>query len=1224
MKALKPLLVLSLLVLLNACATHKKQILNKKLFVKKSNISHTFYLIGDAGNTDLNKESKALSLFESFLRDADENSTAIFLGDNIYEKGMPSKDIKGRALAEHRIQTQIDAVKNFKGQAVFIPGNHDWYSGVAGLKRQEKFIENALGKNTFLPENGCPIEKIHITEKLELIIVDSHWYITDWDKDPTINDDCEIKTRDRFLDEFSSLIKKARGKTTIVAIHHPMFTNGSHGGQYSFKSHISPLPVLGSLKNLIRTTSGVSNADLSNTHYNDLKKRLVTLAQHNDKVVFVSGHDHNLQYLIEDGVHQIVSGSGSKQTPIRAKGSSMFGTSDKGFARLEIYSDGSSKVDFYSIDNGINSIYSSQVFPSDDMTGELNFSSEFPTEVAASIYSKKETQKSGFHRFLFGERFRELYSTDVKVPTVNLDTLFGGLKPIRKGGGNQSKSLRLEDKNGTQYVMRALRKSATQYLQAILFKDQYVEKEFDNTATEDLILDVFSGAHPYAPFIIGDLADAANVFHTNPTLYFIPKQNALGPYNNEFGDGLYMIEEHTSGGHSAKASFGFQDKLISTYDMIENIHKDEDLVLDEASYIRARLFDMLIGDWDRHQDQWRWIEFLENGKKVYRPMPRDRDQAFSKMADGFLLGAAVTFVPSAKLLRKYSNDLLDVKGVNFEPYPLDMELIHQSDKKIWDEQVKFIQEGITDEVIDRAFLNIPEEVRAFSIKEIKSKLQARRKNLQAISDRYYTLLNRYAVIKGTNKDDWFDIERLPDGETKVVAYRIKGGEKADKFHERIYQVDQTKEIWIYALDNDDVFRVFGSGDKPTKLRLVGGQNNDVYRIENGKRVTSYDYKSKPNTFESKKGKQKLTDNYKTNVYDFKKLKNNTNQFIPSIGLNPDDGFRIGFVDTYTTYGFERNPFAAQHKFKASYYFATNGFDFSYNGEFANIFDDVNLSFEAQFNSPNYAVNFFGFGNETINPEADESDGLDVDLDFNRVKIRTLKFVPSLIWRGHNNSLVRASISYESNKVEQTEGRFIATLPEEDPVFDSQDFYGAELSYSFENQDDKVYPTVGMNFLITAGYKNNIVTEKGFGYLIPELGFNYKLEPSGHLVLATKFLGHVNLGNNFEFYQGATLGDNQGLRAYRFQRFTGKSAFAHSTDIRWNFSDFKTGVLPISIGVFGGIDYGRVWVDNDDSDRWNNALGGGIFVNFVNLMTGNVSAFSGSDGWRFAFKLGFGF
>ena len=48
---------------------------------------------------------------------------------------------------------------------------------------------------------------------------------------------------------------------------------------------------------------------------------------------------------------------------------------------------------------------------------------------------------------------------------------------------------------------------------------------------------------------------------------------------------------------------------------------------------------MLIGDWDRHQDQWRWIEFKENGKKVYRPMPRDRDQAFSIMSDGFSIGS---------------------------------------------------------------------------------------------------------------------------------------------------------------------------------------------------------------------------------------------------------------------------------------------------------------------------------------------------------------------------------------------------------------------------------------------------------------------------------------------------------------------------------------------------------------------------------------------------------
>ena len=58
----------------------------------------------------------------------------------------------------------------------------------------------------------------------------------------------------------------------------------------------------------------------------------------------------------------------------------------------------------------------------------------------------------------------------------------------------------------------------------------------------------FTGSHPYAPFTIGTLADKIGVFHTNPVLYYVPKQNALGYYNDDFGDELYMIEERASDG----------------------------------------------------------------------------------------------------------------------------------------------------------------------------------------------------------------------------------------------------------------------------------------------------------------------------------------------------------------------------------------------------------------------------------------------------------------------------------------------------------------------------------------------------------------------------------------------------------------------------------------------------------------------------------------------------
>ncbi|MEM6516168.1 MAG: metallophosphoesterase, partial [Bacteroidota bacterium] len=832
-------------IIFTRCATYQKQYKSdiKQPNTSSAEIEHSFYLIGDAGNSESGDLNSPLEALKKDLLNASENSTTLFLGDNIYEKGLPNKSNKDYEQAKNRIKAQIKAVKDFKGETVFIPGNHDWYSGVKGLKNQEEYVEDKLGKNTFLPENGCPIEKVHISEDIELILVDSYWFITNWDKHPTINDNCQINTRAAFLDEYSSLIKKARGKTTVVAVHHPMFTNGSHGGQYSFKSHMSPLPILGTLKNIIRKTSGLANVDLQNARYNELKRRLVALSQENDKVVFVSGHEHNLQYLIEDNLSQIVSGSGSKVSAVRNIGSGQFGYGTSGYARLDIFKDGSSTVKFYSSEDK-KIVFESQVYPPNDTSNYKIYPKDFPKEVSASIYTEEETDKSGTYKFLWGERYRKYFSTKVKVPTVRLDTLFGGLLPVRKGGGNQSKSLRLEDNNGAQYVMRALRKQAEQYLQALLFKDQYIEGQFKNTATEDLLLDVFAGSHPYAPFVIGDLSTAAGIYHTNPKLFYVPKQNSLGHYNSEFGDELYMIEEHTSEGHDDLASFGFQNELLSTDDMMEELHEDEDNTIDEAAYIRARLFDMLIGDWDRHQDQWRWIEFKENGRKVYRPMPRDRDQAFSIMADGFLLGTAVKIIPAAKLLRVYSDDLVDVKGVNVEPYPLDMELIQQSDRTVWDAQVKAIQDGITDIVIEKAFLNMPVEVRDASVEEIKSKLKARRTNLGLISDRYYSLVNKFAVIKGTDKDDWYDVERLPNGKTKVTAYRIKNDQKTDKFHERIYSCYDTKEIWIYGLDDDDVFHVFGKGDREIKIRLVGGQNNDTYNIEEGKRVIFYDYKSK--------------------------------------------------------------------------------------------------------------------------------------------------------------------------------------------------------------------------------------------------------------------------------------------------------------------------------------------------------------------------------------------
>ncbi|MFG6687769.1 metallophosphoesterase [Mariniflexile sp. HNIBRBA6329] len=1181
-------------------------------------IAHSFYLIGDGGNSPLGSKSKVLQYFKSEINKASKYSTIVFLGDNIYPNGLPKKDDDGRTLAEYQLNVQMDVVKDFEGKAIFIPGNHDWYSnGLKGLKRQEDFIESRLGKNTFLPENGCPIEKVDISDDIVLIVVDSEWYLTNWDKHPTMNDDCEIKTRTKFFDELESEIKKARGKTTLIAIHHPIFTNGSHGGQYSFKSHMFPLPVLGTIKNILRKTIGLTTVDIQNKRYNEFRKRIITLSQENDKTIFVSGHDHNLQYIVQDNLPQILSGSGSKLSATRNVGGGKFSYATPGFARLDVFEDGSSFVRFYSADEQ-KIVFQTQVLSEDRKWNIDNkYDSVFPKEKIASVYTSVETTKGNVYKWLWGERYRKYYSTEVKVPTVSLDTLFGGLVPVRKGGGHQSKSLRLIDEKGREYVMRAIKKSALQYLQAVAFKDQYVEGQFNNTYTEGLLLDVFTGSHPYAPFAVGTLSDAVGIYHTNPTLYYVPKQRILGQYNDEFGDELYMVEERADSGHGDKASFGFSNTLISTDDLLSKLNKDEDFVLDESAYIRARLFDMLIGDWDRHEDQWRWAEFKENGKTIYRPVPRDRDQAFSIMADGKLLSLATALVPDLRLMKSYDAELKSPKWFNLEPYPLDMALINKSGRDVWSQQVDKIVANLSDEVIDRAFLNFPKEVSDETIATIRQKLIGRKGNLQKISDAYYNHINKYAVIKGTNKDDWFDVERKQNGETKVTAFRIKKGEKADVIHQRVYSSKETKEIWIFGLDDEDVFKISGYSDNPIKIRLIGGQNKDIYDVDNGKRIKIYDYKSKKSDFVSRKGNIKLTDDYETNVYDYKKLKNSSNQFVPTFGSNPDDGFKIGISNTYKNYGFERNPFTSQHVLKAAYYFATNGFELGYNAEFAKIMGNFNLGFDAIYTSPNFAINFFGYGNETINLDDD------FGMDYNRVKIRTVKLSPSLIWRGQMGSGFKLAISYEAIEVEETQGRFINQFIGNN-IEVSNDFLGAEVSYSFENQDNLAFPTLGMKTNLVFGYKSNIDTSNKITYLIPELGFDYKLIPNGQLVLSTHLRGHFNFSDGFEFYQAANIGADTGLRGYRNQRFTGKNAFVQSTDLRLNLHEMKTSLLPLNIGLYGGFDYGRIWLDSERSRNWNTSIGGGVFANAADIMVLNASVFHSDDGVRLAFKLGFGF
>ncbi|WP_369013645.1 metallophosphoesterase [Flavobacterium anhuiense] len=1208
------------LFIVYACATRKPQY-GKNVSANETEnatdtikIAHTFFLVGDAGNADEEQAQQTLELLHKKLKKASKKSTLLFLGDNIYPKGFPGdKHPEDKALAETKLTNQLKLTEGFKGKTIVIPGNHDWYSGIKGLERQADFVTKYLNdKKGFLPRKSCPIENVKIDSTTTLIAVDSEWFLEDWNDHPTINDNCEIKTREAFFEELEGLLNKNQEKTVVLAIHHPLLSNGTHGGQFSLEKQLFPLeqkiplPIIGSFINLLRKTSGVNPQDIQNKQYTIYTKRIKTLLQKQKNVIVVSGHDHNLQYISKENIQQIISGAGSKSEAARAINPYDFSYGGNGYATLTMFKSGDAKVSFYGNENGKEKLlFEREIIKAKEINWASDIPNKFPETVTTSIYSPKMTQKSAFHRFLFGQHYRKYYSLPIEARIATIDTLKGGLKPIREGGGHQSVSLRMSDPQGREYIMRAMKKSATVFLQSVAFKDQYVVNEFEKTYAEDFLFDFYTTSHPYSSFAIGGMSDQIGLRHTNPILYYIPKQNGLGEFNASFGDQLYMVEERPADNHLDGKNFGKPSNIIGTDDMMLNLHKDEKYTVDEKEYIKARLFDILLGDWDRHSDQWRWAEYKEDGKVIYRPIPRDRDQAFVKY-DGALLSLIMN-MPPLRHMRTFKGDRINVKWLGREPYPMDLAFLKTAGEKEWVEQAKYIQENLTDADIDVAFKNMPKEVQDETVDEIKAKLKSRKKDLQKYAREYSDVLDKTVMIAGTDKKDKFVLNHNVKKGIEIQVFRIKK-EGDELLYTKNVTDAKTKNLWIYGLDDNDVFEVKGNEKSNIKIRLIGGQNNDTYNIENGRKVIVYDFKSKENTYNlDSKTQTQLTDDYEVNAYNYERPKYNVVSGLPNIGYNPDDGVKVGVNVNYTVNNFKQNPYTQRHIFNAFYYFATGGLEFNYAAHFPGLLGKWVIDLESLYTTPNFAMNYFGYGNES---QYDD----DLGMDYNRVRIRKFNASGAIRHVGRYGSEFSIQPIFQRMTVEDTENRYINIPGIVNPnVFDSQNYGSLKVKYLFKNSDFAAKPTLGMYFMIAGTWTTNLDdTKKNFPTLESVLGFTHKIDHNGKLILATYLKGKAIFNNNYEFYQGASLGGDTDLRGFRNERFLGNSYFSQSSDLRLSIGKIRKTIVPFTYGILGGFDYGRVWLDGENSKKWHQDYGGGLWLNAINVITARISYFKSPD------------
>jgi hypothetical protein len=137
------------------------------------------------------------------------------------------------------------------------------------------------------------------------------------------------------------------------------------------------------------------------------------------------------------------------------------------------------------------------------------------------------------YRWLAGGAYRDLWATPIRVPVLDWETYFGGLHPTKEGGGMQTKSLRLETADGTEYVFRLSDKGATG-----------APEGFQHTPVGRFYQDQVSAEHPAAAEISAPILEATGVLHPTAVLVVMPDDSTLGKFRADFAGRLGMIEEY--------------------------------------------------------------------------------------------------------------------------------------------------------------------------------------------------------------------------------------------------------------------------------------------------------------------------------------------------------------------------------------------------------------------------------------------------------------------------------------------------------------------------------------------------------------------------------------------------------------------------------------------------------------------------------------------------------
>jgi hypothetical protein len=1205
------------LFLLSACAVEKDFYSVEKdqqIVIPHQDVYHTIYFLGGSDEVTLGSSDLDLTLTIQ-IDESGKESTLLLLGNNSLRHTSLKSDSSQKALERRELLTQrYNFFNNLKSKYYAVLGPHEWANGsrrgMENARILEEIIEEEMTQENIIhPASGCPgPDEIPIGEDIVLLLIDTQWLFHSWDK-PKSEDGCSVESSLDFYVNLDDAIKRNYDKKIIVAGYHGLESNGPHGGYFPVKSHFTPIPVIGSIDLGMRKWMG-NPSDLTNPFYESFIKSMKDILNEHQNIIYLSAHEKTLEHHESGNIHILNSGSYSKGDPVGQK-DAVFASGKRGYGRLLFNQDGKCVVEYWGLrEEKMTLLYQKMLFSGSsrenaeeisDITS-IDFSDSTKTSYASNQYNKKQKRPG-----MMGNNYREEWVTEVSdIPYFDIGHEKGGMKILKRGGGQQTKSLRLESKDELQYVLRSIEK----------YPESAVPAELRNTVAVDVVTDQISAAYPYGAFAIPKMADAAGIYHTNPKLVYLPDDPRLGIYRLTFGDGLYLYEERPAKNREDIESFGRSKDIVNTPEVLKKTRSDGDHYVDQEFTLRSRLFDMMIGDWDRHDDQWRWASFTdENDFKYYRPIPRDRDQAFF-WSDGWLLKIASYNWGLAKF-QGFHDEIKDVDGVNFNGRYFDRSFINEPPKETWIQIAKELQASVTDDVIENSIKDLPKEIYDLKGEIIIRKLKNRRNDLLKYAEEYYLFISKIVNVLGSDKNEHFIIDRIDDKKTKVTVNLLKtqSGEVKRKMFERTFLESETEEIRIYGFSGDDVFDFIGEGKSSINVRIIGGRGDDTVNenidSQNHHSLT-YFYDTKSGTKINGKLKDKTSDRDPL-INDYNRKMFQYNAFTPLIypWYNPDDGLIIGLGVLFKTHGFRKYPFKEKHALYIELAPKSKSYDFSYKGTFSQAIGKWDFVINADISTPSHTDYFYGYGNESIF----DQEKFDVDSRYYSARYVQYIFYPEITRKSKNElhqftiggGYQSANVKSELNSFNNEQERFIISYNNtlDFSILDIHRHYLALYGeYTFDNTNNEYMPLQGIKWnLFLTGLEDVDRKDKDIDFQRVRTDFSYYFTV-GKFLKTTLALraGGIMTNGDYEFYHAAKIGGTNTFRGVRKYRLTGQHSFYQNTDLRIKLFNLKNSVMPTTVGLVFFHDFGRVWYPDDESSKMHRAYGGGIWLAPLNAIS----------------------